>query len=82
MVGFLEDTVLVAAIYKGGGQGDQQVPGARRAGIGRTGNEQWHVLADLEDDEFCLLGPASSRFDARPRPRGHAAACGAPAAAA
>ena len=29
--------------------------GARRAGIGQTGNESWHVLADPEGNEFCLL---------------------------
>ena len=29
--------------------------GARRADIGQTGNESWHVLADLEGNEFCLL---------------------------
>ena len=29
--------------------------GARRADIGQTGNESWHVLADPESNEFCLL---------------------------
>ncbi|MEU0168271.1 VOC family protein [Streptomyces iakyrus] len=29
--------------------------GARPAGIGQTGEEQWHVLADPEGNEFCLL---------------------------
>ncbi|SIM72765.1 VOC family protein [Micromonospora cremea] len=29
--------------------------GARRAEIGQTGNESWHVLADPEGNEFCLL---------------------------
>ena len=29
--------------------------GARRADIGQTGDESWHVLADLEGNEFCLL---------------------------
>ena len=29
--------------------------GARRADIGQAGNESWHVLADLEGHEFCLL---------------------------
>lgn len=29
--------------------------GARPADIGQTGDEQWHVLADLEGNEFCLL---------------------------
>ena len=29
--------------------------GARRADIGQTGNESWHVLADPEGNEFCLL---------------------------
>ncbi|WP_407318403.1 VOC family protein [Isoptericola halotolerans] len=29
--------------------------GARRADVGRTGKEPWHVLADPEGNEFCLL---------------------------
>jgi catechol 2,3-dioxygenase-like lactoylglutathione lyase family enzyme len=29
--------------------------GARPADIGQTGEEQWHVLLDPEDNEFCLL---------------------------
>ncbi|MFJ2297723.1 VOC family protein [Oerskovia paurometabola] len=29
--------------------------GARRADIGQTGDESWHVLADPEGNEFCLL---------------------------
>jgi hypothetical protein len=29
--------------------------GARRADIGQTGAEPWHVLADPEGNEFCLL---------------------------
>jgi catechol 2,3-dioxygenase-like lactoylglutathione lyase family enzyme len=29
--------------------------GARRADVGQTGEEQWHVLADPEGNEFCLL---------------------------
>jgi catechol 2,3-dioxygenase-like lactoylglutathione lyase family enzyme len=29
--------------------------GARRADIGQTGEEPWHVLADPEGNEFCLL---------------------------
>ncbi|WP_328658146.1 VOC family protein [Streptomyces sp. NBC_00334] len=29
--------------------------GARLADIGQTGEEQWHVLADPEGNEFCLL---------------------------
>ena len=29
--------------------------GARPAGIGQTGEESWHVLADPEGNEFCLL---------------------------
>lgn len=29
--------------------------GARLAHIGQTGNESWHVLADPEGNEFCLL---------------------------
>ena len=29
--------------------------GARFADVGQTGEESWHVLADPEDNEFCLL---------------------------
>ncbi|MBB5918146.1 catechol 2,3-dioxygenase-like lactoylglutathione lyase family enzyme [Nocardia transvalensis] len=29
--------------------------GARRADIGQTGTESWHVLVDPEGNEFCLL---------------------------
>lgn len=29
--------------------------GARPADIGQTGEEQWRVLVDPEDNEFCLL---------------------------
>jgi catechol 2,3-dioxygenase-like lactoylglutathione lyase family enzyme len=29
--------------------------GARPADIGQEGNESWHVLADPEGNEFCLL---------------------------
>jgi hypothetical protein len=29
--------------------------GATRADVGQTGNEGWHVLADPEGNEFCLL---------------------------
>ena len=29
--------------------------GARQVDIGQTGNESWHVLADPEGNEFCLL---------------------------
>jgi hypothetical protein len=29
--------------------------GARPADVGQTGKEQWHVLADPEGNEFCLL---------------------------
>ena len=29
--------------------------GARPADIGQTGEETWHVLADPEGNEFCLL---------------------------
>jgi hypothetical protein len=31
------------------------VLGARPADVGQTGSEQWHVLADPEGNEFCLL---------------------------
>ena len=30
--------------------------GARPADVGQTGDESWHVLADPEGNEFCLLG--------------------------
>jgi hypothetical protein len=29
--------------------------GARPADVGQTGEENWHVLADPEGNEFCLL---------------------------
>ncbi|WP_314214885.1 VOC family protein [Pseudarthrobacter equi] len=29
--------------------------GARRADVGQTGDENWHVLQDPEGNEFCLL---------------------------
>jgi hypothetical protein len=29
--------------------------GARKVDIGQTGAETWHVLADPEGNEFCLL---------------------------
>ena len=29
--------------------------GARKADVGQTGDESWHVLADPEGNEFCLL---------------------------
>jgi catechol 2,3-dioxygenase-like lactoylglutathione lyase family enzyme len=29
--------------------------GARPADVGQTGEEEWHVLVDPEDNEFCLL---------------------------
>jgi len=29
--------------------------GARRADVGQTGDESWHVLMDPEGNEFCLL---------------------------
>ncbi|MEV5572216.1 VOC family protein [Spirillospora sp. NPDC052269] len=29
--------------------------GAKPADVGQTGNESWHVLADPEGNEFCLL---------------------------
>ncbi len=36
--------------------------GARPADIGQTGEESWHVLADPEGNEFCLL---KARLDPR-----------------
>ncbi|WP_030721610.1 VOC family protein [Streptomyces sp. NRRL F-2580] len=32
-------------------------PEAAASDIGQTGEEQWHVLADPEGNEFCLLKP-------------------------
>jgi hypothetical protein len=29
--------------------------GATRADVGQTGDESWHVLADPEGNQFCLL---------------------------
>lgn len=29
--------------------------GARKADVGQTGEESWHVLVDPEGNEFCLL---------------------------
>jgi catechol 2,3-dioxygenase-like lactoylglutathione lyase family enzyme len=37
--------------------------GARPADVGQTGDEEWHVLADPEGNEFCLL---RRRVPARP----------------
>ena len=34
--------------------------GATRADVGQTGDEGWHVLADPEGNEFCLLKRGSS----------------------
>ena len=31
--------------------------GARRVDIGQTGDESWTVLADPEDNEFCVVRP-------------------------
>ena len=35
--------------------------GARTVDIGQTGEESWHVLADPEGNEFCLLRTRLSR---------------------
>ncbi|TWP34849.1 VOC family protein [Leekyejoonella antrihumi] len=35
--------------------------GARPADVGQTGEESWHVLADPEGNEFCLLRRRLSR---------------------
>ena len=34
--------------------------GARRVDIGQTGEESWDVLADPEDNEFCVVRPKST----------------------
>jgi len=36
--------------------------GARPADVGQTGTESWHVLADPEGNEFCLLHPRLQPF--------------------
>jgi catechol 2,3-dioxygenase-like lactoylglutathione lyase family enzyme len=36
--------------------------GARPADIGQTGQESWHVLADPEGNEFCLLKARLARL--------------------
>ncbi|RZS90262.1 hypothetical protein EV189_2046 [Motilibacter rhizosphaerae] len=33
--------------------------GATRADVGQRGDETWVVLADVEGNEFCVLGPRS-----------------------
>ncbi|GAA5038969.1 hypothetical protein HNP84_003448 [Thermocatellispora tengchongensis] len=40
--------------------------GARLADVGQTGEESWHVLADPEGNEFCLL---RRRLEAEPPSR-------------
>ncbi len=35
--------------------------GAVPADVGQTGEENWHVLADPEGNEFCLLSAGSTR---------------------
>jgi catechol 2,3-dioxygenase-like lactoylglutathione lyase family enzyme len=40
--------------------------GARHADVGQTGEESWHVLADPEGNEFCLL---RTPVGLRPTPR-------------
>jgi catechol 2,3-dioxygenase-like lactoylglutathione lyase family enzyme len=35
--------------------------GARKVDVGQTGEESWHVLADPEGNEFCLLRRRSTR---------------------
>ena len=40
--------------------------GARTADVGQTGEESWHVLADPEGNEFCLL---RQRVAPAPAPR-------------
>jgi predicted enzyme related to lactoylglutathione lyase len=34
--------------------------GARRVDIGQTGQESWTVLADPEDNEFCVIRPKTT----------------------
>jgi glyoxalase superfamily protein len=34
---------------------EQSALGARRADIGQTGAESWTVLADPEENEFCVV---------------------------
>ena len=40
--------------------------GARRVDIGQTGAESWHVLADPEGNEFCLLRQPHFEMDHLP----------------
>ena len=35
--------------------GTEELAGARPADVGQRGDEGWHVLADPEGNEFCLL---------------------------
>ena len=37
--------------------------GARRVGIGQTGEESWTVLADPEGNEFCVIRPKTTLID-------------------
>ncbi|SFQ34310.1 hypothetical protein SAMN05421810_106206 [Amycolatopsis arida] len=39
--------------------------GATRADVGQTGRESWHVLADPEGNEFCLLRTPLEPLDSR-----------------
>ena len=41
--------------------------GARRADVGQTGSESWHVLADPEGNEFCLLRSRVEPLEAEPQ---------------
>ncbi|SMX98140.1 hypothetical protein BSP239C_02878 [Brevibacterium sp. 239c] len=40
--------------------------GARPADVGQTGEESWHVLADPEGNEFCLLSSRLPELKAQP----------------
>ncbi|MCA0146489.1 VOC family protein [Blastococcus sp. LR1] len=42
--------------------------GATPADVGQTGDETWHVLADPEGNEFCLLRRTLSPSGLPPRP--------------
>jgi Glyoxalase-like domain len=46
---------LAAALFAAGLLALEDQLGARPADIGQTGEESWHVIADPEGNEFCLL---------------------------
>ncbi|MPY52641.1 VOC family protein [Streptomyces acidicola] len=62
VLGFIVLDTDDGAVEIGPQEGDQDAElerllrlGARRADVGQSGEEQWHVLADPEGNGFCLL---------------------------